>query len=157
MQINWPNKITRWHDKNQWQFWLFRPLLWVYRVVCHGFRLTERNDYCQVNFDSFRSNHHFLRQLEPEAKPPLWILAKLSLSKSMILTVEFQKPIAFSIYQTSLWSSPTSHSIIIRRERTNQTKIQLNRVWQCPAFVMIQWGQPLMTSLIFLRHFKPIL
>ena len=122
MQINWPNKITRWHDKNQWQFWLFRPLLWVYRVVCHGFRLTERNDYCQVNFDSFRSNHHFLRQLEPEAKPPLWILAKLSLSKSMILTVEFQKPIAFSIYQTSLWSSPTSHSIIIRRERTNQTK-----------------------------------
>ena len=39
------------------------PFLFPFCKVCHGFRLTKRDDYFRVNFDHFWINHHFIRQL----------------------------------------------------------------------------------------------
>ena len=65
----------------------------IYRV-CHGFRLMKRDDYFWVIFNPFWNEGHYLRQLgssenwlEPKTLPPLQILTKLSLSKSLLSTV----------------------------------------------------------------------
>ena len=71
-----------------------RNVLKNFYRVCHGFRLTKRDDYFQVNFDHFWSEHHFLRQLGQYWKSAwaykIWTVTKLSLPKSVKLTVYSQ-------------------------------------------------------------------
>jgi len=68
---------ARFYPVISWYFWGLRS----YRV-CHGFRLTKRNDYFWVDFDHFWIEHYFWRQLgiidnllEPKTKLPSGYLA----------------------------------------------------------------------------------
>ena len=62
-------------------------------TVCHGFRLTKQDDIFQSILTTFESSVTFRGNwgstgnlLDPKTKPPLQILTKLSLSKSVIHT-----------------------------------------------------------------------
>ena len=73
--------------------------------VCHGF--TKRDDCFWVTFVKFWSERHFLRQEWKSAwawnQTTIWVLTKLSLSKSMIRTVS----IDFKMQKWWFWNRLT--------------------------------------------------
>ena len=96
----------------------------LYNRVCHGFRLTKREDYFWVDFDHFWSKCNFLRQLGQYWKSAraneLQISTKLSLPKVKLTVLSVSRIQIEIIIFESLLTNFVANVIYLRQLRPYQ-------------------------------------